>query len=268
MSTVSTLTSLAILKVNIDQGRDYLDYLRPFILQILADEQPNTVTDVGTRDSLSSQYGLEVPERSVQLVLKRLAREKYLERSLGVYRITGDLPNPGLAAKKADANRHIDAVVSGLIKFSKSSIKPVRTSEDAVNALLGFLSEFCIPSLRAFLRGTTIPILRSKQKAHLVLVSDYVLHLQDSSPERFESFLVMLQGHMLANALLCPDLQNAPKSYKNVTFYLDTPLLVPWLGLEGEPRERAFGELIRLLSSLGATISIFSHSRNELKRVL
>ena len=36
----NTLTSLAILKVNIDQGKDYLDYLRPFILQVLVEQKP------------------------------------------------------------------------------------------------------------------------------------------------------------------------------------------------------------------------------------
>ncbi len=29
-----------MLKVNIDQGRDYLDYLKPFILQVLVDNNP------------------------------------------------------------------------------------------------------------------------------------------------------------------------------------------------------------------------------------
>ena len=40
MST-ATLTSLAILKVNLDQGNDYLDYLRPFILQVLVEHKPD-----------------------------------------------------------------------------------------------------------------------------------------------------------------------------------------------------------------------------------
>ena len=39
MST-NTLTSLAILKVHVDQGKDYLDYLRPFILEVLIETQP------------------------------------------------------------------------------------------------------------------------------------------------------------------------------------------------------------------------------------
>ena len=82
-------------------------------------------------------------------------------------------------------------------------------------------------------------------------MSKYVLALQNTDPERFESFLVVVKGHMLANALLCPDLKNAPRSYKGVTFYLDTPLLVRQLGLEGEPKQAAVNNLVALLLNLG-----------------
>ena len=39
----NTLSSLAILKVNIDHGTDYLDYLRPFILHVLIEENPERI---------------------------------------------------------------------------------------------------------------------------------------------------------------------------------------------------------------------------------
>lgn len=80
--------------------------------------------------------------------------------------------------------------------------------------------------------------------------------------------MVLVQGHMLANALLCPDLRNAPKTYKDVTFYLDTPLLIRRIGLEGEPRKAAVENLISLLHNLGGTVATFLHSRDELKYVL
>lgn len=268
MAATETLTSLAMLKVNIDQGKDYLDYLRPFILQVLITHRPDPVTDQVVHDHLQTQFGLEIPARAVQVVLKRLSRTHPLKREEGVYHITGDLPDPGITPEISKANRHIQAVVSGLLEFAKGGRQCVATEDEAITAICGFLSEFNIPCLRAYLRGTTIPTVEGKQQAHIVLVSDYVLHLQRSSPERFESFMILVQGHMLANALLCPDLQNAPKTYKGVTFYLDTPLLVHRLGLEGELKKRATEELIRLLGNLGAAVATFSHSREELDRVL
>lgn len=268
MATTETLTSLAMLKVNIDQGKDYLDYLRPFILHVLVMHRPDPVTDQLVHDHLRTQFGLEIPARAVQVVLKRLSRAHPLKREEGVYHITGALPDPGITSEKNKANRHIQAVVSSLLEFAKGGRQCIATEDEAITAICGFLSEFNIPCLRAYLRGTTIPTVEGKQQAHIVLVSDYVLHLQRSDPERFESFMILVQGHMLANALVCPDLQDAPKTYKGVTFYLDTPLLVQRLGLEGEPKKRATEELIRLLGNLGAAVATFSHSREELDRVL
>lgn len=268
MASTETLTSLAMLKVHVDHGRDYLDYLRPFILQILVDHRPDPVTDAGIRDYLRAQFGLEIPERAVQVVLKRLTHSQPLTRDMGVYRITGELKNPGIAAEKAKATRHIQAVIAGLMEFSKTTSKPIATENDAVRALCGFLTEFNIPCLRAYLRGTAIPTVNDKLPSDIVLVSEYILSLQKTTPERFDSLLVVVQGHMLANALLCPDLQSAPRSYQQVVFYFDTPLLIQRLGLEGSPKQAAIENLVKLLRHLGGRVATFMHSRDELEHVI
>ena len=100
------------------------------------------------------------------------------------------------------------------------------------------------------------------------LVSNYIQHLQRTDPERFDSFLVLVQGHMLANALLCPDLHNVSGTFRKVTFYLDTPLLVQILGVEGKSRQSASRELVALISKLGGKVATFSHSHQELQNVL
>lgn len=266
--STETLTSLAMLKVHVDRGEDYLYYLQPFILQVLVVHKPDLITDAIVRDHIRTDFGLEIPDRAVQVVLKRLSRQFPLKKDHGIYRIDGELPDPRIAAKKAEASRHIQAVLSGLREFSMGTAKPIASSDEAVTAICAFLTQFNIPCLRAYLRGTAIPTIEGRHHAEIVLVSQYVLALQNTDPERFESFHVVVKGHMLANALLCPDLQDAPKSYRGVTFYLDTPLLVRRLGLEGEPKQAAVNSLVALLRSLGATVAAFSHSRDELESVI
>ena len=267
MST-ATLTSLAILKVNIDQGEDYFSYLQPFILQVLVDKRPDPVTDLVVKDYILQKFGLEIPERTIQIVLRRLAKSRLLNRGKGVYRISGNLPDPGIAAKQSEAERHIQSVTLGLVEFSQNTPKPLSKREDAIDAICAFLAKFDITCLRAYLRGTVIPSLKGTHKTDIVLVSDYVQHLQRTQPERFNSFQVLVKGHMLANALLCPDLQNAPTTYKDVKFYFDTPLLIQEAGLESEAKENATRKLVDLLHELGGEICVFSHSRDEFRGVL
>lgn len=263
----ATLTSLAMLKVNVDHGRDYLDYLQPFVLQILVDHKPDPVTSVVVSEQIRVLFGLEIPERAIQLVLKRLARRISMKKDAGVYRITGALPDPRLATKKASAERHINVIVNGLVEFSQHSTRPV-SDEQAVTALLAFLSQFEVPFLRAYLRGTAIPTITGDHHTDIVMVSQYVMHLQRTDAKRLESFMVLVQGHMLANALMCPDLSEAPKSYRDVEFYLDTPLLIRRLGLEGTHRKDAMESLIDLVRRLGASVATFAHTQRELERVI
>lgn len=269
MST-ATLTSLALLKVNIDHDRDYLDYLRPFVLQVLADQDIEKITDQAVTHRIRQKFGLEIPQRTVQIVLRRLARELRIRKIEGIYRYERNVPLPdsGLGAKIQDAERHIQAVVHDLISFSEPFSTSVRTPSRAIMCICTFLAKFDITCLRAYLRGSVIPDLQDGQDTDIVLVSKFVTHLQQKNPERFDSFMRVVQGHMLANALLCPDLQHASRTYNGVTFFLDTPLLVQSLGVEGSEKQESIRELIRLLRSLGGEVSTFSHSRNELDSVL
>ena len=267
MST-ATLTSLALLRVTVDHKGDYLNYLRPFILQVLCDHKPCEFSGGDVSKYIRDQFGLAIPERTIEIVLKRIARQYSIKKERGKYRMRGGLPDPGIRQRQAAAERHIAAVLWGLQRFSEETIDPIENDEDAVSAICAFLSEFDVTCLRAYLRGTAIPYLDGRHSTGVLLVSDYVRHMQRTDPGRFDSFLILVQGHMLANALLCPDLQDAPATYRNVTFYLDTPLLVRRLGLEDKPKEEAISALIDLLVRLGGRVAAFSHSCDELRLVV
>ena len=264
----ATLTSLAILKVNIDQGTDYLEYLRPFVLDFLFKHRPESITEETVAAYILAEYGLVIPNRTIAIVLKRISRESIISRNHGVYRIAGPLQDPRIESARARARRDINATVNGIIEFARERTKREIDEHRAVTAICAFLSEFDIPCLKAYLRGTTIPgIEADDRRADVVLVSDYVIHISDREPSRFDSFMVLVQGHMLANALLCPDL-NPDQLFNEVTFYFDTPLIVRLLALEGTRKRDAVLELIRLLADLGGNIAMFSHSREELERVI
>lgn len=264
----TTLTSLAILKVNVDQGNDYLEYLRPFILQILAEHRLSTITADVIKARIAEQFGLTIPEPTIAILLRRISRDHCITRDHGVYQIDGELPNPQLSVTTAEAERHISSVLNGLIAFSRGTVKQITTENHAVTAICTFLAEFGITCLRAYLRGSAIPSVEQTRHSDIVLVSKFVQHLRENEPERFDSFLVLLQGHMLANALMCPDLDKAPKTFREVRFYLDTPLIIHAIGADSSARKAAIIELISVLHNLGGKIVVFSHSLDEVRRVL
>ena len=264
--TTETLTSLAILKVYIDRGGDYLGYLRPFVLQVLFDKHPDFVTDQSVADYLRASFGLEIPVRTVQIVLRRLVKSHHLRREHGVY-VLERIDDPGMASAQESARKHIRDTLNGLIEYARRQVCLCLDDDRAIAAICTFLSYFNVSCLQAYLRGTAIPDVKDQGDKDVALVGKYVLHIQQHDNALFEKFMVVVEGHMFANALLCPDLKSA-KDYKRTTFYFDTPLLIQLLGLEGQSRQNASVEMTRLLVQLGGRIATFSHTREELGRVL
>ena len=264
----NTLTSLAILRVHVDRNSDYLSYLEPFVLQILADSNTNVVTNDTITHSIRQRFGLAIPERTVEIVLRRFTKRKILTREHNELRVSGSIPDPQLVSKQAEAERHIHSVINGVRRFSQESVNPLEDEDQAVEAICAFLSEFDVSCLRSYLRGTALPEVSEASTTDKILVSNYVQSIHQSEPERFRSFLILVQGHMLANALVCPDLENAPQSFSGLTFYLDTPLLVRRLGLEGPAKQHAATELTALIKNLGGKVATFSHSGEELHNVI
>jgi hypothetical protein len=263
MNTSNTLSSLAMLKVSIDSGKDYLEYLRPYVIQALVESPPDVVADATVAEKLRSVCGLEIPHRTVHVVLQRLAKDGYLSRAHGVYSVVKELPARDNSAARADAARHIEAVTHSLVQFAKQSAEREITHDVATESFIVFLSQFSIPCLKSYLRGTTLPIVNSHSDWQVTLVGQFVNDLK-SKPDLFESFMKLVQGHMLANALLCPDLKSVSRSYRDVVFFFDTPLLIQFLGLEGKEEKQAIDEVIGLVQRLEGTIACFSHTFEEL----
>lgn len=263
MSHAVTLSSLAMLKVSIDSGGDYLEYLRPYVVQVLIESRPDIVVDSTVARNLREICGLEIPHRTINIVLQRLASQGYLKKSNGVFSIVKDLPAVDNSLERAIASRRIAVVTSALVSFAQAGAKPDLNEDEAIDCFIVFLSQFSIPCLRSYLRGTALPKITGHSDWQITLVSQFVNDLP-SRPDLFESFMTLVQGHMLANALLCPDLQSVTKTYKDVVFYFDTPLLIQLLGLEGEQEKQAMEEVVRLVQRLHGRIAYFSHTSDEL----
>ena len=263
MKNANTLSSLAMLKVSIDSGKDYLEYLRPYVIQALVESPLDVIADSTVAERLRNFCGLEIPHRTVHIVLQRLAKNGYLSRDHGIYSVVKNLPTKDTTAARADAGRHIATVTSSLVQFAKQSAERDITDKDATDYLIVFLSQFSIPCLKSYLRGTALPSVDGHGDWPIILVSQFINDLS-SKPELFDSFMKLVQGHMLANALLCPDLKSVSKTYKDVVFYFDTPLLIQFLGLEGNQEKQAIDELIGLVQRLEGTIACFSHTFDEL----
>ena len=161
-----------------------------------------------------------------------------MRKENNVYIIDAELPKIDFSQKREIAERKIEAVYSKLIEFTKKNYNQDWSLDQATGALLGFLDQFGVEFLRAYIFKTALPeIPESGPRIHYI-VSRFIRELHDHGDPVFEYVSVLVKGQMYANALVCPDLESLEKKFDNLVFFVDTPLVLNYFGLQGD-EERA-----------------------------
>ncbi|MGZ8892723.1 MAG: hypothetical protein ACXW1R_07320 [Halobacteriota archaeon] len=268
MNNIQTLTSLAMLKVDIDtQHRNYVDYLSPFVIDVLNADKGAIVSDIRIADKLRKRFGLQIPAKVVQHVLRRLQKNDYLVLTDGVLTVSTNLPKSSLAKTRASATAHIEAVLQGLVAEAKNH-KLDWSKDDANKAVVAFLGKFTVDCLKTYVFNTALPNLPQGTSSELYIVGKFIQNSHNRRDEAFESFIVLVKGLMYSNALLCPDLESLEKKFQNVVFYLDTPLILNLLGLQDQDSKRAANELVALLIKLKGSVAVFAHTLQECQNII
>ncbi len=263
----ASLTSLAILKVNWDKGQDYIQNFVPFVAEAVRRAAQDTVSVVEVQKIVRDAFGLVIPQGALTTLLKRVERAGFVRQSNKVFvRIPGAI-DPSFERTRADAVRQQRALAEKLVAFC-SEKHNVRISEaEAETALLGHLQGSCIPLLAASVDGCAIPA-PNKQVEHAeFLVSAFVIELYEKDPIGFAFLETVMKGSMLANALFLPDIAQVKRKFEKLTAYLDTPILLRALGLEGPGVETSTKELLTLLYDLNVNLVCFEITKDEIRRV-
>ncbi len=145
MDDSSALVSLAMLKVDSDvQGRDYIDYLTSFVFYILEKYKPEPVTSGETQRLLKEEFKLRIPIYPTELVLRRLAKRKYLDREHSLYKIVKSMPSNGIDTLRSDARNRTESVIGALREFAASVHSVTWSEEDATSAIAAYLTHFSV----------------------------------------------------------------------------------------------------------------------------
>lgn len=267
---LAALSSLALLKEDMDsQSRDYIDYLRAFIEHAITKHGVDPINSETVAQALSQEFGLNLPDRVIQLVLQRMARAGLLIKQGLLYApATGKLTrHEEFDSRRTNLNGRVEILLTALQTHLEHAGLSLSRA-DGLNALLRFLSRFAVNYLRAYLLKSALPDVISKGDRTDTLLADFIKRSHDSGSELFGDVVNLVKGQMYSNALLCPDLEGIKKDFKVVRFFLDTPLVLHLLGYHGGHHKKSATELIELLKSLHGKVSILAHTLQEISAVL
>lgn len=269
-SVGAAIVSLAILKVNADEGHDYVEGFVPFVAECLRAAPQPEVSLEALDESLKATFGLNVPLAALKTVLQRAARQGLVEPKDGIYvRAPAVKALQPLSGGTAIALREYHALIARLVTFAKDRHEFNWSSDEAERALFAHLQDQAVPLLAALVQG--MPLIQQNAaplRGAQFVVSAFILELSTSDPEYFGYLEMFTKGAMLASVLFFPRIGEAERRFERLDAYFDTPLLLRAIGAHGPVAERAVRQLIALSYELGIRPMCFRSTFNETLGVL
>jgi hypothetical protein len=265
----AVIATLAILKVNSDNGADYIDNFVPFVADCLRKSRDDVVSLDDLREGLRSNFGLDIPNGPLRTILSRAVRHGYARHEdRHLVRVPEALGNFSLDDTRADAARQVAALIDKLIAFSAGLLPEPWSSAEAGSALLNYLADRGTSLLASSATDIPIALPTGSVPDSEYVLSSFVSQLHRADPEGFGYLTTAVKGSVLASVLYFDDLGGVKRNFDRLDVYIDTVILVHGLGLQGSVFQDSTIEMLDLVRQLGARLWCFRDTVKEIEGIL
>ena len=252
-------------------SRSYSDNFINFVLSAVDLGRLRKFSPDEAADALQSAYGISLPLRVVQQIVRRAHKSKLLDKdALGAYSVSQkglDSIN-GLVSDKRDLAREQRHLEAALVDFAAEFADISLTTVDAGVALIDYVETYYGTLMSASLGSGSIGSLPPAEPTQMQrVVAAFIDRISTSDPDRFSYVLRIAQGSMLVAALFTPTPIQQERSFHDTTLFLDTKLLIRLLGYEGERAQSSVSEYVNLAVAQGARVGYFDFTLAEMKSV-
>lgn len=261
------LATMALIKANSDQGRTYLDNFTPFVLEVMRPFPEASVDASLVSLQVSAMIGIEIPTRVAEALLKRLTKQRKLIRDYSRYSLApGTIEGlPNLQSQQATFIRNQESLVDKFVELARNRHGVVYEREDAASALYAYIESAVVDLLRVEVQGAE---LKGADIEDSYLVADFIAESARADDGSYKAILAAAKGSMLAAAIQIPNLERVQSKFVNTTLYLDAPILLQLVGLEGPDARAAITAVLSVARNHGAELACFEHSIEEAKGVI
>lgn len=278
----NTIISMAMANAIWEKERkDLLALIRPFVLYVISlDTHYGSCIDIGRVCSLmETEFGYKFFHPAVvKKVLDREIREgkksggKIITRKDNQYFLSGSLDTQvePFARKRSECKSHIHQVVSALEAYlnqNTTNPKVNYTSEETERALLQFVNTQGVSLISSVDNLHQIP---SKKNELEFLIARFILNEYHSKSILADYINEIANGYFVTTAVFLqienPDITKS--SFKDVTFYLDTRILLAYLGFKSEQENSSIQSALQSLKRRGAKLACFVYNTEEVRSIL
>ena len=246
--TNPTIVSLAILKVNYDLGRDYLENFVPIVAECIRLSETDIVSIPEIQSLLRKVFGLRIPQNSIKIVLSRVRKRGFICKYEGAFkRVNENFEKLEFKRIQQEVLVMHEALIEKLIRFCSEKFNITWHTDEAEKAFEQYLDEHNLLTLLPARIQKPKNITKSHPKHTKYLIGTFIQHMQETYSPGFEYLETIVKGHMLANALFLIEPGKTEKKFRKTAIYFDTPFLIFSLGHADEARAAPCLELLDLL---------------------
>lgn len=260
---------LAYLQHNFERyHRDIIDAYIPLFCHCLSNMNAETAEMLPLRKSLKNEYGLtNITDGAIVSIFERMAKDKYgyLKTKDGLYLVNkAKVQKEGKKIPKENLVAGFDDMVAKLEEFSKQF--PVSFDKKMIEeGLLHFMDLYDVDLTLGNIQELCAQLTKYKkeEKRLKYIISKYLIEASEKDPEAVKLMVKLAKGHAISSLICLQDLNKMNGSLKDVSIYLDAPIIFNLLNLNGEANYHLAIELIQILQQNGAKFCIFEHNYNE-----
>lgn len=263
------------------ERKDLLDLIRPFVMYAVG-----SVTAVGSQvnetevcKAMEREFGYKTFQPAViHRILSREAattiekdRRKIVKRS-GHFFLVASLSalNEDFINKRTQCKAHTDAVTKALSEYlNKNNVygRSDFSQEESERMLLSFFEQY---GNSVILSVDDLRQIRAKDNENFYYIGKFILGENEKNTVLIDYIVELVKGYFVTMALYLqadnPNVTHA--SFSDVTFFLDTRILLAYLGYKTEEENNSVQEMIRSVKRSGAKLACFLYNVEEVNSIL
>lgn len=278
----NTIISLAMLYALWQSNRqDLLDLIRPFVMYAVGNTtKVNSEIDIAhICDYMEDEFGYKsIQVAVINRILAREASSKAkkayhcIEKKNNRFILIKSLSHliEDFSQKRTTCKGHSDAVTSALTDFLNKRQVCKRTDYTQAEAERLLLSFFERQGGSIVLSVDDLRQLRSRSNEIDFFIARFILAEHECKSVLFDYLVELVKGYFVTTALyLQAENPNATTaSFSDVTFFLDTRLLLAYLGYKTEEENNSVQKMVESLKKNGAKLACFTYNIDEVNSIL
>lgn len=263
------ITSLAILKVNWDHGKSYIDNFSPFVLEAITATTTQEISLPDLQEKIKELFSLNIPQGALRTILNKLYRHGYITYTSKVYVKADRLSElHSIIDSRNDLLQLLDELLMQLRRYAKEKYDIDWSKDDSEAAFLGYIEEHSLSLLNLYLNKRLIDPPAEVSSTSQFVVRTFIIEWVLKNNHAYEFLESVVKGRMLANTIFLENSSTPSAKIREMQIFFDTRFTIRLLGLSGTHLQAPCKELLTAFKGEPVSFHVFEDTINEIHGIL